>query len=63
MKSKILKSINKDINKSIKPDKTNKLSNICIEEEICDKISDMHNKNKFKTDIIRIPYFNPYEWD
>ena len=32
-----------------------------IEEEICDKISDMHNKNKFKTDIIRIPYFNPYE--
>ena len=30
MKSKILKSINKDINKSIKPDKTNKLSNICI---------------------------------
>lgn len=32
-----------------------------VEEEICEKISEMHNKNKFKTDIIKIPYFNPYE--
>ena len=43
MKSKILKSINKDINKSIKPDKTNKLSNICIEEEICESLIESTN--------------------
>jgi len=31
-----------------------------IDETTSRKIEEMHNKNKFKTDIIRIPYFNPY---
>lgn len=33
-----------------------------IDGMICGKIMDMHEKNKFKTDIIRIPAFNPYPY-
>lgn len=33
-----------------------------IDDDVCGKIMDMHNKNKFKTDIIRIPAFNPYPY-
>lgn len=32
-----------------------------IDETTARKIEEMHKNNKFKTDIIRIPYFNPYE--